>query len=204
MTNQPIKALFIASFIALFVLAGCGQGNGNGQPESLGGPEFDLDEIGMRGMEWTGQAVLLENGLEFDDASLSLSTIGFTLRGDRLDLGQFDDPEMEVHGEPATMTLRISGVVQDHEPGRFTVELNNITPRFGSHEGAALGSNQADAVKEALEAAGIVFPEIDDDSPPVVTFEVAASDEDYTEISLTSDVDYIQRIEMRDGEAAAM
>lgn len=206
MTTRAMRILPVLALISVFALAGCGPAadNGDDQPAHRGGSEFDLGDVGMRGMQWSGQAVLLENGLEFDDAEMELSTLGFTLRGNRFDLGQFDDPDLEFRGEPATMTVRLSGRIEDREPGWFSVSLNSASARFGDYRGQALGTDTAEEIRQVLEKQGIVFPEIDRDNPPVVTFEVSASDEDYTELVLTSDIDFIERIEMQGGERASM
>ena len=206
MTFPSFRFLSIFAVILTFMLAGCGPGqeNDDGQPAVLGGPEFALEDLGMRGMEWSGRAVLLEQELEFEDVDLELNTIAFILRGDRFDLGQLDDPDLEFRGEPATMSLRMSGLIQDHEPGRIAVKLNRLSARFGDHEGAALGGDSADEVRQALEERGIEIPELDDDNTVLVTFEISASDEDYTEVVLTSDVDFIGGIEMKEGDRAGM
>lgn len=206
MKNHPMRILPVLATICVFALAGCGpaQDNGDDGPEALGGPEFDLGDLGMRGMEWSGRAVLLENGLKFDDANLDLSTLIFSLRGNRFDLGQFDDPDLTFRGNPATMSMRMSGRIEDHEPGWFSVKLDSANARFGDHEGQSLGTDTAEEIRQALEDRGIVFPDIDRDNPPIVTFKVSTSDEDYTELVLTSDIDFIQHIEMEGGERASL
>lgn len=196
-------ALALALPFALLSLTGCGAddpGNGDDVPAAADGHAFYLGDIGMRGMEWRGEATLLEAGLHFPEATLDMSTIRFSLNADHRDMTEFDSPPLEFRGEPVTMALRISGVVQDREPGRVSVEINSVRPSFSGGP----GTQSTEELLEALAENGVTLPEIDRDNPPIVTFEVSAADEDNREITLTADVDWIDTIQMRDGERAAL
>ena len=196
-------ALALALPFALLSLTGCGAddpGNGEDAPATADGHAFYLGDIGMRGMEWRGEATLLDAGLHFPDVTLDMSTIRFSLMADHRDMSEFDSPPLEFRGEPVTMNLRIGGIVQDREPGRVVVEINSVRPGFSG----GLGTSSTEAMIEDLAANGVTLPEIDRDNPPVVTFEVTAADEDNREITLSADVDWIGSIRMRDGERAAL
>ncbi|QOC22783.1 hypothetical protein IC757_01040 [Wenzhouxiangella sp. AB-CW3] len=199
---MKFRTILLALPLALPLLTGCGvdESNGEDAPAATNGHAFYLGDIGMRGMEWRGEATLLEAGLEFADASLDMSTIRFSLNADHRDMTEFDNPPLEFRGEPVTLALRIGGLVQDREPGRIMVEINSVRPSFSGGPGTA----STEELIEDLAANGVVLPEIDRDNPPVVTFEVMAADEDNREITLSADVDWIGSIRMRDGERAAL
>ncbi len=194
--------LALALPFALLSLTGCGtdEPGGDAAPAVADGHAFYLGDIGMRGMEWRGEATLLEAGLHFPEAKLDMSTIRFSLFADHRDMTEFDSPPLEFRDEPVTMSLRIGGIVQDREPGRVSVEINSLRPSFSGGP----GTRSSEALIEDLAANGVTLPEIDRDNPPLVTFEVSAADEDNSEITLSADVDWIGTIHMRDGERAAL
>lgn len=188
---------------ALLSLTGCGgdeAGDGNDAPAAAGEHAFYLGDIGMRGMAWRGEGTFLDAGLHFSDVSLDMSTIRFSLNAEERDMTEFDSPPLEFRGEPVTLSLRISGIVQDREPGWFSVEINSVRPGFSG----GLGTQSSEEMLEDLAANGVTLPNIDRDNPPVVTFKVSTADEDNREITLTADVDWIGTIHMRDGERAAL
>jgi hypothetical protein len=196
-------SVVIALPFVLLSLTGCGgdeSGVGYGDNSPADGDEFYLGDIGMRGMTWHGEATLLDAGLHFSDVSLDMSTIRFSFNAEERDMSEFDSPPLEFRGERVPLSLRISGVVQDREPGWFSVEINSVRPGFSG----GLGTQATDEMLENLAANGVTLPEIDRDNPPVVTFEVSAADEDNREITLTADVDWIGTVHMRDGERAAL
>lgn len=200
MLPNRVISVSLLTLVACLMLAACGSSESGNANEPAGDAVFDLDEVGMRGMEWTGDATLLGPGLEFDSIELQMATIGFYLFGDHRDLTEFDDPPLEFRGEPVTMALRMSGVVQDHEPGRVTVEITSIRPTFSG----GVGTSSAEKLVEDLANNGVTIPEASSDDPATVTFQVAAVDEDYEEINLTADVDWIHTINAREGDRQSL
>jgi hypothetical protein len=197
-------ALAICLVFALPSLSGCGAdepaAGAEDAPAVANGHAFYLGDIGMRGMQWRGEATLLDAGLDFSDVDVEMSTIGFSLNADHRDMSEFDSPPLEFRGEPVTMALRIGGLVADREPGRVSVEINSVRASFSGGP----GTQSTEELIEDLAANGVTLPEIDRDDPPMVTFEVTAADEDNRELTLTADVDWIGTVHLRDGERASL
>lgn len=192
--------LALALPLALLLLAACNEQQASTENPSTApdaGQAFDLGDIGMRGMEWRGEATLL-GGLHFPEAELDLSTIAFQLRTEPRDMSEFDSPALEFRGEPVSMALHVSGLIEDREPGRFSVAIESVRPAFSGGPGTA----GTEALLADLAANGIALPAADSSNPILVTFEARAADEDRREITLRSDADWIESVEMRDGERA--
>lgn len=190
--------------MAAFLLCACGASDTepSGSPERTAGEEqgraFDLKDAGMRGMIWTGSARLLSPDMEFDLERLEMGTITFSLITEPADLSEFNNPPLEFRGESVNMAVHISGRVNEHRPGRIETEIESVRPIFSG----GLGSNDEENMVKALASNGVVLPRASSAEPISVTFNVLAHDEENLRISLTSDVDWIGRVDARGGDKA--
>jgi hypothetical protein len=169
------------------------------------GEPFDLSDVGMRGRIYTGEAVLLENGESFPETEFEINTRIVSLSTSALDLGRWDDPALEYRGEPALMRFSISGVVEDHEPGRITVSIESFSPRLTDQGGSALGTNEQERILEALINHDIVIPDVSSDAPLSVTFDMRADDDTGREaLQWTTDNPALQSFDGSDGRRAPL
>lgn len=181
------------------LLLGCGGDNGAGTPiGDSSGHQFELSDVGSRGMSWNGEATLLESGLDFPEVRMELSRRVFSISTSPRDMTEFNNPSLEFRGSPVGMALHIRGLVEEDEPGRVTVAIESVRPDFGS-----LGTSVDEEMRENVAAHGISIPEANQDNPIMVTLSISAVDEDNREISVTSDSPLIGSIVMRDGERSA-
>lgn len=182
------------------LLFGCGADNDAGAPIGVGnGHQFELSDVGMRGMSWNGEASLLESGLEFPEVNMEMSRQLFSLATAPRDMSEFNDPSFEFRGSPVGMALHIRGLVEEAEPGRVTVAIESVRPDFGS-----LGTSVDEEMRENIATHGITIPEANQDNPIMVTLLVSAADEDNREISVTSDSPLIGNLVMRGGERSPL
>lgn len=185
--------------------AGCGapgSSDGGGSAESeeaVASGVFDLRDAGMRGMSYNqGKALLLNKGLSFEVETLELSTIQFSLITQPRDMSDLQNPPVEFQGEPVAMRLRISGLIQDHAPGRIDVDIESVRPLFGG----GTGSSDEEKLIEDLAANGVALPEASSSSPIPIRLEVSSGDEENQTLVLRSDVNWLERVEAEEGEKA--
>ncbi|MFA9476668.1 hypothetical protein ACERK3_00030 [Phycisphaerales bacterium AB-hyl4] len=185
--------------IAATLMVGCTADEGGDGAAAAGGDvqsdvQFDLSEVGLRGMRFDeGEAVLLEDGLTFPGARVEIAGVGImTLATESVSLESFDDPAIEFRGEPVRMLFRMRGEVSQDEAGQLLWTVDRVTPRMLDGDDQALGTNTAEEALEALRANGVNVPEVGDDGREV-TLTVEVSDEDYSELSFTSDWEALQR-----------
>lgn len=198
-TRTPNVATLAALMLAV-VLAGCSSSaDTDSSTEDLEGPGFELDSIGLRGMSWSGEATFRDPELVFPDSSLELSTSSLGLTTGTIDLGRFDDSELTYDGEPARLRVVVNALITEHEPGHVRADIVNVSPRYLDQEERALGSDSADRIKVGLARHGVTFPDPDSDDPIEVSLEIAASDEDYKDIVLSSDSDLLQAFRGAEG-----
>ncbi len=176
-----------------------------GEAASVSGEPFDVAVAGMRGRSYTGQAVLLDSGLAFPDSELEISTRAITLMTSAIDLGQWDDPALEFRDEPALMRLHIRGLVEDHEPGRITVNIEGISPRLTDQDGSSLGTSEQERILNALADHDIVIPEASSSAPLAVVFDIVAGEDEGREaLRWTTDHPALQSFDGGDGRRAPL
>lgn len=151
----------------------------------------DISRFGITGTDLIGTATLTERDLVFEDSFIELSPNIMSFGSGAIELDVFDAPELYYdEGQTAWMRIHFTGQVQEHSPGEMVLAVESISPRMLDSSQQALGTSTAERLVDELADNGTSFPQPEHDDPLMVTFQITASDEDYSEIYLSADADF--------------
>lgn len=158
-----------------------------------GAMAVDIRDFGIRGRQFTGSATMSEQKLVFEDSEVEISPIIFSMTTSVLILDGSHGPALEYDGKPARMRIHLSGEVLSNSPGKIVVSMTGISPRILDSNEQQLGTEHSEEIIRSLASKGILFPKgINTSNPFEITFSITASDENYSDLYITSDADFFQ------------